>query len=164
MDAVLSHVCEGHGRPGLARVVFMVSSHFMICLVIVAGMATRGQFELATFPWRVLAQPQGSSLIGLSLNFSVGFALEDFDVVEEKKLKSRAIRKAACRARTATPGMMEKSRVMRAPFRGPSASPPSTIRLGSGFASGRLRHKVAGTLLAPTASRPRPSMLSWGEL
>jgi hypothetical protein len=24
--------------------------------------------------------------------------------------------------------------------------------------------EVAGTLLAPTASRPRPSMLSWGEM
>jgi hypothetical protein len=40
-------------------------------------------------------------------------------------------------------------------FRGRGAGAP-----GSGFASGRLLHKVAGTQLAPNSSRPRPSMLS----
>ena len=42
-----------------------------------------------------------------------------------------------------------------AAFRGRGAGAP-----GSGFASGRLLHKVAGTQLAPNSSRPRPSMLS----
>jgi hypothetical protein len=32
-----------------------------------------------------------------------------------------------------------------------------------GFASGRLLHEVAGTLLAPTASRPRPSSFREGR-
>jgi hypothetical protein len=48
------------------------------------------------------------------------------------------------------------------PLRGQSIPPPAGQDLG--FGSGRLLHKVAGTLLVPTASRPRLSMLSWGEV
>ena len=48
------------------------------------------------------------------------------------------------------------------PLRGQSIPPPAGDAVGSGFASGRLLHEVAGTRLAATASRPRPPMLSFG--